>query len=426
METKWIVGICLSAFVLADNIGTLHYYASCMYGSILLAVMVFVASMFILWKQVEKSRQFTTGILSDISTVSYFKTILIISHLPHICLRLTSFVIYFADDFEPAEKRVLMETLAVEYGAGLDTLRRTIQRNRVKSIPSLVMGNIDTSKYRCVTDGEHLLLKDDDNMILVAIYGRVKQIPKEVQGTGSSQLYTVIVEANGGYWLPIFFVFIRDAKRTTHENVFGFLGKLIKPLRGQAPLIPHDVKLITDFEIQAIDAIKSTLGVEVLGYEMKCHFHYAQCINCRANALHFGKVLKESATVGIFFRRLQMLPFMPPHLVGLSSVLEPPRIPNDFTSRLEHLTLTGTPSLDEMLKFCAAKLTMAKTLATSFGNGSLKDRYIRPDDKARQRNISDIMANFQQHIVQLDTTDRFSTRRELKQYLDDLATNLAS
>uniref|UniRef100_A0A1I7XNA6 HTH psq-type domain-containing protein n=1 Tax=Heterorhabditis bacteriophora TaxID=37862 RepID=A0A1I7XNA6_HETBA len=152
------------------------------------------------------------------------------------------------DDFEPAEKRVLMETLAVEYGAGLDTLRRTIQRNRVKSIPSLVMGNIDTSKYRCVTDGEHLLLKDDDNMILVAICslfnnifvilnlvnlfgdGRVKQIPEEVQGTGSSQLYT--------------------------------------PLRGQAPLIPHDVKLITDFEIQAIDAIKSTLGVEVLGYEM--------------------------------------------------------------------------------------------------------------------------------------------------------------
>uniref|UniRef100_A0A1I7XPS1 MULE domain-containing protein n=1 Tax=Heterorhabditis bacteriophora TaxID=37862 RepID=A0A1I7XPS1_HETBA len=198
------------------------------------------------------------------------------------------------DDFEPAEKRVLMETLAVEYGAGLDTLRRTIQRNRVKSIPSLVMGNI---------------------------------IPEEVQGTGSSQLYTVIVEANGGYWLPIFFVFIRDAKRTTHENVFGFLGKLIKPLRGQAPLIPHDVKLITDFEIQAIDAIKSTLGVEVLGYEIKCHFHYAQCINCRANALHFGKVLKESATVGIFFRRLQMLPFMPPHLVRLSSVLEPPRIP---------------------------------------------------------------------------------------------------
>uniref|UniRef100_A0A1I7W7I5 Recombinase domain-containing protein n=1 Tax=Heterorhabditis bacteriophora TaxID=37862 RepID=A0A1I7W7I5_HETBA len=48
-----------------------------------------------------------------------------------------------------------------------------------------------------------------------------------------------------------------------------FLGKLIKPLRGQAPLIPHDVKLITDFEIQAIDAIKSTLGVEVLGYEIK-------------------------------------------------------------------------------------------------------------------------------------------------------------
>uniref|UniRef100_A0A1I7XPL3 Transposase n=1 Tax=Heterorhabditis bacteriophora TaxID=37862 RepID=A0A1I7XPL3_HETBA len=65
-----------------------------------------------------------------------------------------------------------------------------------------------------------------------------------------------------------------------------------------------------------------------------------------------------------------------------------------------------------MLTFCAAERTMAKTLAISFDNGSLKDRYIRPDD--------------QQHIVQLTATGRFTTRRGLKQYLDDLATNLAS
>uniref|UniRef100_A0A1I7X9Q1 Geranylgeranyl transferase type-2 subunit alpha n=1 Tax=Heterorhabditis bacteriophora TaxID=37862 RepID=A0A1I7X9Q1_HETBA len=42
------------------------------------------------------------------------------------------------------------------------------------------------------------------------------------------------------------------------------------------------------------------------------------------------------------------------------------------------------PSLDEMLTFCAAERTMAKTLAISFDNGSLKDRYIRPDDQVRQ------------------------------------------
>uniref|UniRef100_A0A1I7W8X9 Protein-serine/threonine phosphatase n=1 Tax=Heterorhabditis bacteriophora TaxID=37862 RepID=A0A1I7W8X9_HETBA len=67
------------------------------------------------------------------------------------------------DDFEPAEKRVMMETLAVGYDAGPDTLRRTIQCNRVKPIQAL-----DTSKYRCVNDEEDLLLKDDGNMILVA------------------------------------------------------------------------------------------------------------------------------------------------------------------------------------------------------------------------------------------------------------------
>uniref|UniRef100_A0A1I7XD64 Eukaryotic translation initiation factor 5B n=1 Tax=Heterorhabditis bacteriophora TaxID=37862 RepID=A0A1I7XD64_HETBA len=48
---------------------------------------------------------------------------------------------------------------------------------------------------------------------------------------------------------------------------------------------------------------------------------------------------------------------------------------------------------------------MARTIAISLGNGLWKDRYIRPDDQVRQRNILDIMANFQQHIVQLATTD---------------------
>uniref|UniRef100_A0A1I7WRB8 Transmembrane protein n=1 Tax=Heterorhabditis bacteriophora TaxID=37862 RepID=A0A1I7WRB8_HETBA len=131
----------------------------------------------------------------------------------------------------------MMETLAVEHDADSDTLRRTIQRNRVKPIQQLVMENMvshthyslfyDASKYRRVSDHGHLLLKDDDNMIIVAsgsllnhIFvvlnlvnlfgdGRFKQIPKEVQGTGSSQLYTVMTEENGGYCLLIFFAFIQ-------------------------------------------------------------------------------------------------------------------------------------------------------------------------------------------------------------------------
>uniref|UniRef100_A0A1I7WPG1 Secreted protein n=1 Tax=Heterorhabditis bacteriophora TaxID=37862 RepID=A0A1I7WPG1_HETBA len=56
-------------------------------------------------------------------------------------------------------------------------------------------------------------------------------------------------------------------------------------------------------------------------------FHYTQCINHRGNALYFGKVRKEAAAVGTFFRRLQMLPFMLPHLVALSSALKPPSTP---------------------------------------------------------------------------------------------------
>uniref|UniRef100_A0A1I7WCU7 MULE domain-containing protein n=1 Tax=Heterorhabditis bacteriophora TaxID=37862 RepID=A0A1I7WCU7_HETBA len=230
----------------------------------------------------------------------------------------------------------MIESLAVGYGAGPNTLRRTIQRNR-----DFFLGLYNASKYHCVTDEEDLLLKDNDNVIIVASHslsnnifvvlnlvnpfggGLFKQIPRKAHETGSPQLYTVMMEVNGGYCLPIFFAFIRDAKRTTYEDVFGFLGMLIESLRTQASLISPGVKFIANFEVQAMDTIKATLGVLVLG----CHFYYAQCINPRANVLHFGKVLEESAALGTFFRRLQMLPFMPPHLVGLSSALEPSRTP---------------------------------------------------------------------------------------------------
>uniref|UniRef100_A0A1I7X6A9 Matrix protein n=1 Tax=Heterorhabditis bacteriophora TaxID=37862 RepID=A0A1I7X6A9_HETBA len=230
------------------------------------------------------------------------------------------------DDFKPAEKRAMMETLTLGNGSGSDTSRRTIQRNRVKPIQPLVMGNMDASKYRHVSEQGDLLLKDDNNMIIVTsrsllnhIFvvlnlvnpfggGLFKQIPRKAHETGSPQLYTVMMEVNGGYWLPIFFVFIRNAKKTTYEDVFvlvlcnSFLVRRIEPLRGQAPVILPGVKFITDFKIQAINAIKASYPA-------------------------------------------------------------------------------GTPTLYEMVKFCAAKLTMANMLAISFGNESLKDRYIRKSDE---------------------------------------------
>uniref|UniRef100_A0A1I7X6L8 DDE_Tnp_ISL3 domain-containing protein n=1 Tax=Heterorhabditis bacteriophora TaxID=37862 RepID=A0A1I7X6L8_HETBA len=58
-----------------------------------------------------------------------------------------------------------------------------------------------------------------------------------------------------------------------------------------------------------------------------------------------------------------------------------------FHSNIRASYPAGTPTLYEMVKFCAAKLTMANMLAISFGNGSLKDRYIRRSDEVRQRSI---------------------------------------
>uniref|UniRef100_A0A1I7XQK9 NYN domain-containing protein n=1 Tax=Heterorhabditis bacteriophora TaxID=37862 RepID=A0A1I7XQK9_HETBA len=80
---------------------------------------------------------------------------------------------------------------------------------------------------------------------------------------------------------------------------------------------------------------------------------------------------------------------------------------------------TGTLSLDEILKFYATELTMAKTLVISIGNGNLKDRYIRPNEEDCQKNMLDTMQNFHQHIVQTALAGVLLSTRELKQqYLD--------
>uniref|UniRef100_A0A1I7XS38 Glutaredoxin domain-containing protein n=1 Tax=Heterorhabditis bacteriophora TaxID=37862 RepID=A0A1I7XS38_HETBA len=55
-------------------------------------------------------------------------------------------------------------------------------------------------------------------------------------------------------------------KRVMMETLaVGFLGMLIESLHTQASLIPPGVKFIVDLEVQAMDAIKATLGAQVLG-----------------------------------------------------------------------------------------------------------------------------------------------------------------
>uniref|UniRef100_A0A1I7WN98 Polycomb protein Asx n=1 Tax=Heterorhabditis bacteriophora TaxID=37862 RepID=A0A1I7WN98_HETBA len=165
----------------------------------------------------------------------------------------------------------------------------------------------------------------------------------------------------------------------------------------------------------------------------------------------------ESAAATTFFRRLQVLPFMPSHLSDLSGVLEPTRehvvdvaIEQGLHDFMEYFNLTWLPSNDEfcqlwdhsrnystrttnyerhplmMLKSCAAELTIAKTLAISIGNGSFKDRYIRPDEEDHQKDMLYIMQNFHQHIVQTVLAGVILSTRKLKQYFDNLVTNLTT
>uniref|UniRef100_A0A1I7XJZ6 Protein FAR1-RELATED SEQUENCE n=1 Tax=Heterorhabditis bacteriophora TaxID=37862 RepID=A0A1I7XJZ6_HETBA len=56
-----------------------------------------------------------------------------------------------------------------------------------------------------------------------------------------------------------------------------------------------------------------------------------------------------------------------------------------FHSKIRAFYSIEIPSLDEMLKFCAAELIMAKTLAILLGNRLLKDGYIRPNNEVSFR-----------------------------------------
>uniref|UniRef100_A0A1I7W8W2 Transposase n=1 Tax=Heterorhabditis bacteriophora TaxID=37862 RepID=A0A1I7W8W2_HETBA len=142
-----------------------------------------------------------------------------------------------------------------------------------------------------------------------------------------------------------------------------------------------------------MDAIIATLGVQVLGYEIKCHFHYAQCINNRANSLHLRNVRTESAAVGTFFQRLQNAIVYATTSCWAIKCIEVIEDSKGFHSKIRASYPTGTPFPDEILRFCAVKLTMAKTFGISFGNGSLKDRCIRPDYKARQPRYNGLFFN---------------------------------
>uniref|UniRef100_A0A1I7X4N4 DDE_Tnp_ISL3 domain-containing protein n=1 Tax=Heterorhabditis bacteriophora TaxID=37862 RepID=A0A1I7X4N4_HETBA len=138
------------------------------------------------------------------------------------------------------------------------------------------------------------------------------------------------------------------------------------------------------------------------------------------------------------FRRLQVLPFMPSHLFDLTVVLELPRLwdhsrnySTNTTNSVERFHtwvrashLIGALSFDDISKFCAAELTIAKTLAISIGNGSFKDRYIWPNEEDRQKDVLDTMQNFHQHIVQTALAGILPSTREFKQYLDNLVMNL--
>uniref|UniRef100_A0A1I7WPG5 Uncharacterized protein n=1 Tax=Heterorhabditis bacteriophora TaxID=37862 RepID=A0A1I7WPG5_HETBA len=106
----------------------------------------------------------------------------------------------------------------------------------------------------------------------------------------------------------------------------------------------------------------------------------------------------------------------------------------EFHSKIRASYPTGTPSLDEMLKFCAAELTMAKTLAISFGNGPLKNHYIRSSDKiivfrimskkftvngydlwVDENNFENVCELFKENVT-VDDLEKWETERELKIY----------
>ncbi|KAK6024170.1 hypothetical protein OSTOST_10025 [Ostertagia ostertagi] len=234
--------------------------------------------------------------------------------------------------------------------------------------------------------------------------GRYKRIPAVNKRGSSSQLYTIIGKFENFFAVPLLYAFIPDGTEITYRRLYSWFWREIGLLGGQQALTYPNCRVISDFEKPAMDAVLEKMrGVCLKG----CFFHYTQCILRHRDAVQLRNAARNNRVIGVFFRRIQMLPLLPQKHIAISEALRAPTPP--LVTPREHLVMiaflhywhdtwgvggrfdsslwdhsstvgtrttnhaegfhtricaafpTGTPTLAQMLGFIRGQLTIAKS-----------------------------------------------------------------
>ncbi|KAK6033698.1 hypothetical protein OSTOST_00121 [Ostertagia ostertagi] len=212
-----------------------------------------------------------------------------------------------------------------------------------------------------------------------------------------------------------------------------------------------------------MDAVSAEMpGVCLKGY----FFHYTQCILRHRDELHLRSAASKNAVIRVFFRRIQMLPLLPPQYIRLSEALRAPAPPlvtpvehnailaflrywhdtwgafgrfgnnlwdHSSTSVPEPLTtrkgstlkfeqrFPGTRSRTLVQRFARTQLTTAKSVVVSARDMGASP-YVRPQEQQRQREIATEMHRLREEHINRNV---MPTTRQCKDYLDFMAQRLA-
>ncbi|KAK6020462.1 hypothetical protein OSTOST_13884 [Ostertagia ostertagi] len=201
-------------------------------------------------------------------------------------------------------------------------------------------GQIDRTVCRCVADDEEFVLYDEPGTIYFAsrslwnaVFSRVQLKAVFVCRGPSSQFYSILGEFRGGHVLPLMYAFIPDGLELTYKKLFRWLWNSVENFGG------HDAfrrtVFLTDFELPAMTAAMAEMPIQLKG----CFFHYTQCIIRKRDELGLRAAARKNRVIGTYFRRIQMLPLLPPQFHRLSEALlipPPPAVSiNEFALMVE-------------------------------------------------------------------------------------------
>ncbi|WKX95159.1 hypothetical protein Q1695_011985 [Nippostrongylus brasiliensis] len=242
--------------------------------------------------------------------------------------------------------------------------------------------------------------------------------------TRSSQLYTIIGEFDLGHTFPLLYAFLPDATEETYLNLFRWFRDQIEPLGGVAALEANQCNFITDYEMSAINAVRSTLNVNHYGRLQvlplldprfravsQALMHSVQPVVTADEETKLRSFMNYSYdTWGIAGRFGSFCCHAGNYGARTTNLVE------GFHNKLRSFCHNRAPSLAELLQFLGCEITLAKSRIIPLRQGQLGPREVRTDERRRQEEV----LNELQRLHRL-VNMRPPTTRECKNHLDTLA-----